>query len=173
MRRLDNPTMSPILVEMLLAAEDHRYFKHPGIDPLAIIRASYKTIIRRKREGGSTIAMQLVRVATGRYERTLARKITEMYLALKLTRKFGKRKIPEIYLKIAYFGSEMIGIEQAATKLNVDPSKLSEIDAARLIARLKYPEPKYEKFQRLQEIEGRANYIINRHRALFNKFNSH
>ena len=81
------------LLRLLIAGEDHRFKFHSGVDVIALIRASWKTLILKQREGGSTIAMQLVRVLTGKYDKTIDRKLEEMFLAYKLTKYVSKQEI--------------------------------------------------------------------------------
>lgn len=161
--------ISPVLVALLIAAEDHRFDSHPGVDLISLCRAMWRTLICGKREGGSTIAMQLVRVITGRYERTVSRKILEIYFAVRLTRLIPKSDISKFYLTIAYFGWRMNGLKQASLRLNINPASLSIQEAANIIARLKYPEPKRIDNNRLVKINGRTKYIINRYDNLFKK----
>jgi membrane carboxypeptidase/penicillin-binding protein PbpC len=161
--------ISPILVALLITAEDHRFGSHPGVDLISLCRAVWRTLICGKREGGSTIAMQLVRVITGRYERTMSRKIVEIYFAIRLTRLVPKSVIPKFYLSIAYFGWRMNGLKQVSLRLNINPASLSIQEAANIIARLKYPEPKRLDNNRLVKINGRTKYIISRYDNLFKK----
>ena len=155
--------ISPTLVALLIIAEDHRFSSHPGVDLLSLCRAVWRTLFCGKREGGSTIAMQLVRVITGRYERTIRRKIAEIYFALRLTKQVPKSDIPKLYLSIAYFGWRMNGLKQASSRLNINPASLSLLDSANIIARLKYPEPRRLDNNRLAKINGRVKYIIKRY----------
>ena len=89
---------------LLISAEDHRFFSHAGIDFVAVCRALYRGIILGRKEGASTIEMQLVRVLTGRYERTLSRKLREAALATLLARAVPKSDLPALYIHVAYFG---------------------------------------------------------------------
>lgn len=159
--------ISPALVTMLIAAEDHRFGSHPGVDPISICRAIWRSLFCGRKEGGSTIAMQLVRVITGRYERTLGRKISEIYLALRLTRHVREADLPKLYLVVAYFGWRMNGLAQTTRRLKINPSNVSEIEAANIVARLKYPEPYRHDEKRLNKIRDRTKYILLRSDALF------
>lgn len=145
--------------ELLIAGEDRRFSRHPGVDPVALCRALWKTI-RGSRQGGSTIAMQLVRTITGRYERTLVRKIREIALAILLTRYKGRSHLPALYLWVAYYGWKMNGLKQACARLGIDPRSSSEFEAARLVARLKYPEPRLPTDNRTRQIERRARHLL-------------
>lgn len=159
--------ISPTLVTMLIAAEDHRYGSHPGVDPISICRAVWRSFFCGKREGGSTIAMQLVRVITGRYERTFRRKIAEIYLAMRLTKHVCGAELPKFYLVVAYFGWKMNGLAQASQRLKIDLSNVSELEAANIVAHLKYPEPQRHDEKRLSRIRERTKYILLRAEALF------
>lgn len=110
--------------------------------------------------------MQLIRVVTGRYERTLVRKITEIYYAFRLTRLLPEYEIPKLYLSIAYFGWHMNGLKQACNRLELNPSSISIKDAANVVARLKYPEPCQLDVNRHSKIKKRVNYIIRQHATL-------
>lgn len=151
------------LLRLLIAGEDHRFKFHRGIDIIALLRASWKTLVLNRREGGSTIAMQLVRVLTGKYDRTLHRKLEEMFLAYKLTKYLSKQEILSLYLSIAYFGWNMHGINQACKSLKLNLDNLTLEESASLIARLKYPEPKNISENRNIQINNRTKYILKRY----------
>lgn len=154
------------LHKLLIAGEDHRFMYHRGVDIIALCRAVWRTFFCRRREGGSTIAMQLVRVLTGKYEVTFTRKTLEIYLALRMTKYLPKEKIITLYLSVAYFGWNMNGIKQAIEELKYDPHNLSLREAASLIARLKYPEPKSFSKRREKLINVRTDYILTRYEKL-------
>lgn len=154
------------LLRLLIAGEDHRFKFHSGVDVIALLRASWKTLILNKREGGSTIAMQLVRVVTGKYDKTLHRKLEEIFLAYKLTKHISKQEILSLYLSIAYFGWNMHGLNQACKSLKLNLNNLTLEESAGLIARLKYPEPKNISKNRNIQIEHRAKYILKRYDTL-------
>lgn len=161
--RASDIAVSTTIRELLIAAEDHRYGCHPGVDPIAICRATWHSLVCGKIEGGSTIAMQLVRTLTGRYERTISRKVLEMYLALKLTKTTTRDELASVYLSVAYYGWRMNGLAQASSRLGIDFENTDLRSAATLIARLKYPEPKACSVKRQRQIRERANYIMKRY----------
>lgn len=156
----DHRKISPVIISMLILAEDQRFDRHPGVDLISIFRAAWRTLFCGRIEGASTISMQLVRVLTGHYERTLRRKFIEMYLAIRLANYVKKADIPKLYLFVAYFGWRMNGLVQASERMHIDLLTLSEYEAASLIARLKYPEPKKYHKVRLHKIRSRAIYIL-------------
>ncbi len=158
--------VSQVLSELLIAGEDHRYQFHPGVDPIALCRAVWRSSFCGRREGGSTIAMQLVRVLTGNYEKTLNRKMLEIYLAINVTKLVPLREIPQLYLSVAYYGWRMNGLLQACERLVLDPETISPHEAATIVARLKYPEPRFCNEVRSRQIQARAVHILRRHQKL-------
>lgn len=163
---LDKSLYSIELHNLLIIGEDHRLMQHSGVDFIALCRATWRTLFCKRREGGSTIAMQLVRVLSDRYEITISRKILEIYLAIRMTKYLPRDRIIALYLSVAYFGWNMNGIEQAVKQLNLDLENLTLRDAASLIARLKYPEPKNFSKERESMIEIRTNHILLRYKKL-------
>ncbi|WP_413737874.1 biosynthetic peptidoglycan transglycosylase [Shewanella sp. BJSY2023SW001] len=160
--------LSDNLLDLLVAGEDHRFWSHFGVDPIGLVRATWKTIFCNKREGGSTIAMQLVRTVTGRYEISSQRKLKEIYLATKITLTLERKEILKLYLNVAYFGWNMHGIDQACKRLELDMTSLTNYEAAGIVARLKYPEPRFGNSKSFRAVHQRASYIVNR----FNQLNS-
>ena len=102
-------------VTCLLTYEDKRFFRHSGVDPVAIVRAMRINLSRGKVvSGGSTITMQLARIARGNRDRTLYEKMVETGYALLLETAFDKHQILNLYASHAPFGGNVIGIETAA-----------------------------------------------------------
>lgn len=160
--RLDrHPEFAPPVVSqrLLVSGEDHRHAHHPGFDPIAIGRAVWRRLIRESREGASTIEQQIVRVVTGRYERTLRRKVREIFLATLVAQSFSKEALPAVYLAIGYYGWRMNGYLQACQRLELSPHCLTLDEAAGLVARLKYPQPREAPIQRMLQIERRAKHL--------------
>jgi len=157
-----SPESGPPLIaqQLLVSAEDHRHRLHSGFDVIAIIRAAWRRLSRGSREGASTIEQQVVRVVTGRYERTYKRKIREVALAILVAKSFPKAVLPAIYLRIAYYGWRMNGYSQACRRLGLTPGGLSLRDAATLVARLKYPEPQCMPVERAIQIDKRTSHLL-------------
>lgn len=153
------PEISDGLRKMLISAEDHRFLLHRGVDYRALIRAGYRTLLGH-REGGSTIAQQLVRVVENRFERSIRRKAWEIRMALRVTKTFSRESIPLVYLAVAYYGWRMNGLDQACIRLGYGRSDLTDEQAAGLVARLKYPEPRVAPEQRKMQIKRRATHIL-------------
>jgi len=109
--------LPPYLPEAFIAIEDRRFYSHYGVDPLGILRAAVANILHRGvSQGGSTLTQQLAKNLFLTQERTLARKLQEVELALWLERKHSKAEILELYLNRVYFGSGAYGVEAAAQR---------------------------------------------------------
>lgn len=108
-------TLPEKFVTCLLTYEDKRFYWHPGIDIPAIIRAFQLNIKNRKVvSGGSTLTMQLARIARGNRERTVYEKGIEMCWALFLETTYSKKEIVNLYASHAPFGGNVVGVETAA-----------------------------------------------------------
>ncbi|ABO50328.1 penicillin-binding protein, 1A family [Desulforamulus reducens MI-1] len=126
--------ISQPMQQAIIAIEDHRFHEHFGIDVIGTTRALYIDLISGEAlEGGSTITQQLVRNLFLSSEKTLSRKITEMFLAIKMEDRFTKEEILEMYLNEIYFGNGCYGIETAALKyFGKHASELSLLEATML-----------------------------------------
>ena len=104
-----------LLINAVLATEDVRFYEHPGIDLIGIIRAAKAVITTGKRsQGASTITMQVARNFFLTHKKTYTRKINEILLALKIDKELSKDKILELYLNKIYFGNRAYGVAAAA-----------------------------------------------------------
>ena len=149
------------LVEFLVVAEDHRFYKHPGFDVIGICRAIYRDVFLGKREGASTIEQQLVRVLTEDYRYSYRRKIKEIYLATKLKQFADKYTLAAAYLDIANYGTDYIGLTSILEKYGTTLSKdMNDEVCAEIVARLKYPEPRRYNPARMAQIEQRKKHIM-------------
>ena len=105
----------PVVVDAFLAAEDDRFYEHPGVDWQGLVRALAANVAAGGlREGGGTITMQLARNTVLTSERTLRRKLKEVFLALRLEREFDKNEILTLYLNRIFLGQRAYGIGAAA-----------------------------------------------------------
>jgi len=99
--------------EAFIATEDGRFYSHPGIDPIAIVRAIFANA-HGDHEGASTITQQLVKNSTVGGPRTLWRKLTEAITAIRIDRRYSKPKILTSYLNSIYLGNGAYGVEAAS-----------------------------------------------------------
>jgi penicillin-binding protein 1A len=151
---------SVTLQELLISGEDHRFSSHDGVDLHAIRRCVWRRLTSGRIEGASTIAQQLTRVLTNRYEPSATRKLREMGLALLLTSKLPREVLPGLYLRVGYYGWQMNGLAAAIDRLELQHASMSPSESARLVARLKYPEPHFASQSRLDHIATRGNHLI-------------
>ena len=155
------PDLPDEVFEALTASEDKRFFRHPGFDFVAILRAVYRFCSKRKVEGASTIEQQLVRTITGHKDRSFRRKMTEILLALRCASALDKKTIALIYLHNAYFGWRATGFQNALKR----PEFIGATDAetaANLAASLRYPIAKSESDKRRRARDRRVAFILNR-----------
>ncbi len=107
--------MPEYLRQAVVAIEDERFYRHFGIDPIAILRAIREDIrARRIVEGGSTLTQQLARNLFLTQERTLIRKAYEALITLQLETRLPKEEILTMYLNVIYFGHGAYGVEAAS-----------------------------------------------------------
>jgi penicillin-binding protein 1A len=103
------------MIKAILAAEDNRFYQHPGVDWQGLLRASIQLIkTGEKTQGGSTITMQVARNFFLTREKTYLRKLNEIFLAFKIERELSKNEIRSLYLNKIYLGQRAYGVAAAA-----------------------------------------------------------
>ncbi|MGW6197506.1 transglycosylase domain-containing protein [Kribbella sp. NPDC055110] len=127
--------------DSVIAAEDRTFWTNPGISPSGMVRAAVNIARGQQLQGGSTITQQYVKIMYLTQERTVSRKLKELFIATKLGRQQDKSKTLEGYLNTIYFGQGAYGIAAAgATYFDVkDPNNLSVQQAALLATVLNNP----------------------------------
>jgi penicillin-binding protein 1C len=118
----------------LTTFEDKRFYSHPGVDPVAIVRAIQQNIKAGKIvSGGSTISMQVIRLSRKGKSRTIFEKLIEVVLATRLELRHSKEEILRMYASHAPFGGNVVGIEAACWRyFGREPASLSWAEAAML-----------------------------------------
>ena len=106
--------VSPTLVEAFLLKEDRWFYWHPGVNPIAIVRAAFRTYAGGDRQGGSTLTMQLVRLGYRLNTRTATGKLRQIGAALWLEARYSKRQLLEAYLNVVPFGGNIQGVGVAS-----------------------------------------------------------
>lgn len=132
--------LSPWVVPALLASEDRRFGRHPGVDPIAVARATWVNVrAGRVVEGGSTLHQQTARVLAGRPP-GLGGKVVEAWRAVRLWLHTSDEEVLTWYLNRAYFGAGCHGVAAAARRtFDEPPSALSLSEAATLVGLLPAP----------------------------------
>jgi penicillin-binding protein 1A len=129
--------IAPDLRNAVLAIEDHRFYYHPGIDPIALARAmAHNARGFRVAEGGSTLTQQLARTLFLSNSRTWARKLKEAVLALMLEQQLSKEQILELYLNRVYLSAGIYGAETMSQKLFGKRARNLTLAEAALVAGL-------------------------------------
>lgn len=131
----------PFLLRLLVSVEDRRFWEHPGVDPLAAIRAAAQAVrTGRVVSGGSTLAMQAARLLAPR-PRSLRAKIGESLRAVQLSLHHDKRDVLGLWLSLAPFGGNLVGVEAASRAYFGKPAAaLDPAEAALLVALPRRPE---------------------------------
>ncbi len=160
-------TIPKNLINAFLAAEDAHFYKHSGIDPLAIFRTSIQNFIGVLKGdpnmgGASTITQQVVKNLLLSRERTLQRKIKEAILAFRMSEAFSKDQILELYLNQIYLGSGAYGVAAAAQvyfNKSIDDLTIEE-DA--LLATLPKAPSKLDPRKNMEKAKIRRDWVIKR-----------
>ena len=150
-------------VYAFVAAEDDRFFEHPGVDYQGLMRAVVHLIeTGRKTQGGSTITMQLARNLYLTRDRTYTRKIKEMMLALRMESKFSKEQIIELYLNKIYLGERAYGVGAAAQAYYNKPLDELTLAQAAMIAGLPKAPSAFNPIANPDRARQRRDYVLGR-----------
>ena len=159
------------MIDAVLAAEDHRFFAHGGLDVRALVRAAWANLrAGRVKEGGSTITQQLIKIRLLGPQRTLGRKLREAWLAALVESRYSKERILEAYLNEVYLGQRgPIAIRGvgAATRayFGKEVHQLTSAEAALLAAMFRGPNS-YSPAVDPNRARDRRNAILARMRDL-------
>ena len=142
--------ISPAMIKALVAQEDKNFWTHNGFDPVGIVRAAKEAVAAggQANQGASTITQQLARNAYDLEQRTMARggsryerKVVEIFLAMRIEKKYDKQQILEFYINRVYFGRGFYGIRAASLGyFGKEPADLTVCEAASIAALIKNPE---------------------------------
>ncbi len=117
-----------LMRDSLLAVEDARFYEHPGIDAIGVLRAVVSNVTGGRTQGASTITQQVARTFLLTREKTLSRKLKEAMLSLKIERELTKDQILALYMNQIYLGARSYGFAEAAQTYFGKP--LKALDAA-------------------------------------------
>ena len=151
------------LTQAVIAVEDARFFEHPGLDVIGILRATWTNLRRGGRvEGASTITQQLARSLFLSPERTFVRKFKELILAYKIEVILSKEQILEMYLNQIYFGQGAYGVAAASqTYFGKDPGALNLAESALLAGLPKSPN-NYSPYKYPERAKKRQEHVLAR-----------
>ena len=134
--------VDPRFINMLIAYEDRRFRKHRGVDPYAVLRASWQMLTDgRVVSGASTLTMQVARLLEPRTDRSIAAKLRQMLRAIEIDRARSKTEVLDLYLALAPYGGNIEGLRAASfAYFGKEPKRLSIGEAAFLVALPQSPE---------------------------------
>ncbi|MDI6889363.1 MAG: PBP1A family penicillin-binding protein [Thermodesulfovibrionales bacterium] len=151
------------MVNAAIAVEDSRFWRHKGIDYIAITRALIKDILYAElKEGGSTITQQLAKIMFLTPEKTLKRKLREAALAIKMEKNLDKEEILELYLNKVYFGHGAYGVEMASrVYFGKSVKDITLPEAALIVGLIKAPSL-YSPYNNLTKARERQQIVLSR-----------
>ncbi len=124
----------PEAVDAVLRYEDRFFWLHPGVNPLALLRSAWGIATGGRRMGGSTITMQVARLAYGLETGRMGAKLRQIVLALQLERHYSKEDILEAYFNLAPYGGNVEGLGAAAAcYFHKSPTQLTPAESAALM----------------------------------------
>ena len=155
------------VIQAFLAAEDDRFFEHPGVDYQGLLRAAIQLILTgERRQGGSTITMQVARNFFLSSKKTYTRKLNEIFLALKIERLLSKQEILELYLNKIYMGHRSYGVGAASMVYYGRPVQKLELPEIAMIAGLPKAPSRYNPITNPKRALIRRDYVLGRMREL-------
>jgi penicillin-binding protein 1A len=159
--RIDN--VPDLVKNAIISAEDERFYQHSGVDFFGVARAAYSNVVSGgKRQGASTITMQVARNFFLSSEKTLTRKIYEVLLAFRIEASLSKAQILELYINQIYLGQRAYGFAAAAqTYFGKQLQELSPAEAAMLAGLPKAPSS-YNPVVNPKRAKQRQMYVLRR-----------
>lgn len=159
--------MSRFIPMAFLAAEDDSFYRHEGVDPIAILRAAIVNFQRGTvSQGGSTITQQIIKQLLLSSERKYIRKIKEAILAYRLERHLTKDEILTIYLNQIFLGQHSYGVEAAArTFFGKHATDITLAESA-VLAGMPQAPSRYNPFRNPESAKARQMYVLGRLRTL-------
>ncbi|MGH9308084.1 MAG: transglycosylase domain-containing protein [Vicinamibacterales bacterium] len=152
------------LQHAFIAVEDHRFFKHPGVDPIALGRAVIRNLRSDSLEGGSTLTQQLARTLFLSNQKTYGRKIREAVLALMIDARLTKAQVLELYLNRIYLSAGVYGVETMARHLFGKAAKQLSLAECALIAGLARSPSGLSPWSNLEGARERSHVVLARMR---------
>ena len=157
--------ISTYFKDAVIAVEDHRYYLHPGVDPIALGRAVlYNLRSQTGTQGGSTITQQLARTLFLSNTRTYGRKLKEATLAVMLEIFLSKREILQLYFNRVYLSGGIYGIEAMSQKMLRKPASKLTLAEAALVAGIIRAPASYSPWSHFDEARQRSFVVLQRMR---------
>ncbi|NLM37135.1 MAG: PBP1A family penicillin-binding protein [Firmicutes bacterium] len=153
--------ISPYLKQAVIATEDTRFYRHFGLDPIGIGRAVLQTLSPGGiKQGGSTITQQLAKVSLLTYDRTITRKLQDMFYAILIERTYTKDEILELYLNSINLAHGNVGVEAAARYYFAKSAANLNLEEAALLAGIIRSPENYSPFKHPETAKNRRNLVL-------------
>ena len=153
----------PVMVKAFIATEDSRFYEHHGVDPVGIFRAASIALFSgHASQGASTITQQLARNFFLSPEKTLTRKIKEVFLAIRIEQLLSKDEILELYLNKIYLGYRAYGVGAAAQVYFGKPVEQLTLSEMATIAGLPKAPSTFNPLYSLDRATARRNVVLSR-----------
>ena len=162
-RRIESSlsSVSPHLINAIIAIEDQRFYDHGGFDVLRTASAALSNLREyRAVQGGSTITQQLARQSFLKPDKTIRRKLQELILASRIEAKYSKAEILELYLNRVYFGDGLYGVEAASQGYFGKPAAGLSVSEAALLAGLVKAPSNYAPTADMERAVSRRNVVL-------------
>ena len=156
--------IAPDLRHAFVAVEDHRFFVHPGVDPIALGRALLRNVRSGSLQGGSTLTQQLARTLFLTNRKSYGRKAREAVLAFLIEAQLGKEQILELYLNRIFLGAGIYGVEAMSQRVFGKPAKALTLAESALIAGLARAPAALSPWSNLDEARARSHVVLARMR---------
>jgi penicillin-binding protein 1A len=149
-----------MLIATLVAAEDRGFVRHAGVELVPSLWMLSRLAAARRPGRRASLEQRLVRILLGRPPRRVGAGVREILLASLVGRVIPKEDVAGAYLFVAYFGWRMNGIREACGRLGFNVATLTPLQAASVVARLRYPEQPTMSDERARQIATRARRIL-------------
>jgi penicillin-binding protein 1A len=155
--------VSPYFIQAVIATEDHRFWRHHGVDKVRTLKALWVTLIEPgKVQGASTITQQLAKNLFFSYRRTYLRKFRELLVSLQVEAQYDKGEILAAYLNQIPFGVGAHGIEQAAQSFFGKTAAALTLSESALLAGLPKSPTRYNPYRHLDRAQKRQKLVLAR-----------
>lgn len=155
-------SMNPWLIKATIAVEDQRFYLHPGVDPIAIARATWQNLRNQRTvSGASTLTMQVIKQHNGP-ARGIWQKIKQMTQAIRLDAHVDKNDLLKTYLNTAPYGRNLLGVDSAALRYFSKPANELTLAEAALLAGLPQSPTSYDPLRFSKAAHTRRNIVLGR-----------
>ena len=152
------------LQQAFVAVEDHRFYYHPGIDPIGLGRAVYRNVASGRSEGASTLTQQLARTLFLSNRKSYTRKLREAALSLQMEAQLTKAQILELYLNRIYLSAGVYGVEPMSRRVFGKPARALSLAESAFIAGLARAPASLSPWSNFDGARARSHVVLARMR---------